>query len=89
MYLHYMILHIYAMSVIIAQEVNQMNSDKFEKSFNDFLEREEYDEAENALFAIARSAFTAGWLAAGGEPLKPKALFELMRKADKDNSSDK
>lgn len=46
------ILHLYAMSVIIAQEVNQMNSDKFEKAFNDFLERKEYDEAENALFTL-------------------------------------
>lgn len=87
--MHYIILHLYAMSVIIAQEVNQMNSDKFEKAFNDFLERKEYDEAENALFTIVRAAFTAGWLAAGGEPLKPQALFELMRKTDKDNSTDK
>ncbi len=57
-----------------------MNSDNFEKAFNDFLERKEYDEAENALFEIVRAAFMAGWLAAGGEPLKPQKLFELMHK---------
>ncbi len=57
-----------------------MNSDNFEKAFNDFLERKEYDTAENALFEIVRAAFTAGWQAAGGEPLKPQKLFELMHK---------
>ena len=57
-----------------------MNSDNFEKAFNDFLERKEYDEAENALFAVVRAAFTAGWLAAGGEALKPQKLFELLQR---------
>lgn len=60
-----------------------MKSDDFEKAFNDFLERKEYDNAENALFGITRAAFTAGWLAAGGEVFKPKKIFELTRESDK------
>jgi len=63
-----------------------LNSDTYEKAFNDFLERREYDEAENALFEIVRTAFAAGWLAAGGDPLKPQKLFELLHKTDTDKS---
>lgn len=39
----------------------------FEKAFSDFIDRKEYDEAEEALFLIIRAAFKAGWIAAGGE----------------------
>ena len=63
-----------------------MKSDDFEQAFNDFLERKEYDEAENALFGIVRIAFAAGWLGAGGEALKPQKLFELLHKTDTDKS---
>ena len=59
-----------------------MNSDGFEKAFNDFLERKEYDQAENALFEMVRISFAAGWLAAGGDALKPQKLFELLGKSD-------
>ena len=45
----------------------QMLSNDFEKAFGDFLDRREYDQAENALFAMVRIAFLAGWKAAGGE----------------------
>ena len=51
----------------------------FEKDFGDFLDRREYDQAENALFAIVRIAFRAGWLAAGGEPPQPQPVLELHR----------
>ena len=44
-----------------------MHSNDFEYAFSEFLDRREYDEAENALFAIVRAAFAAGWKAAGGE----------------------
>ena len=47
--------------------------------FSSFLERKEYDEAESALFAMVRTAFLAGWKAAGGEPPSPQKLFELIR----------
>lgn len=39
----------------------------FETAFSDFIDRREYDQAENALFAMVRIAFLAGWNAAGGQ----------------------
>jgi len=51
----------------------------FEKAFSDFLDRREYDSAESALFSMARIAFTAGWLAACGNPPKPQKVVELVR----------
>lgn len=66
-----------------------MNSDSFERAFNDFLERKEYDEAENALFMIVRTAFAAGWLAAGGDALKPQVLFEIFDKGRNTPITDK
>ena len=56
-----------------------MMSNDFEEAFSNFLERREYDEAENALFAMVRIAFLAGWKAAGGEPPTPQKVFELIR----------
>ena len=53
-----------------------MNND-FEGAFDKFLERREYDEAENALFSIIRAAFLAGWKSAGGEPPMPQKIIEL------------
>lgn len=47
-----------------------MHSNEFEDAFANFIDRREYDEAESALFAIVRSAFLAGWLAAGGRRAK-------------------
>ncbi len=56
-----------------------MTSDEFEKAFDYFLYRQEYDEAESALFAIVRAAFLAGWESAGGKPPKPQKVIELYR----------
>jgi len=50
----------------------------FEKSFGDFIDRREYDQAENALFSMVRIAFKAGWLAAGGNPPAPQKVVELI-----------
>lgn len=55
-----------------------MHSNDFEHAFSDFIDRREYDEAENALFAIVRIAFEAGWRAAGGAPPQPHRIFELL-----------
>jgi len=52
----------------------------FEKAFGDFLDRREDDQAENALFAMVRIAFVAGWKAAGGNPPKPQKILELKHK---------
>ena len=47
-----------------------MRSNDFEAAFAAFLDRHEYDEAENYLFSMVRLAFAAGWKAAGGEPFQ-------------------
>ena len=41
-----------------------MYTNEFEEAFSNFLDRDEYDEAENYLFSMVRLAFSAGWLAA-------------------------
>lgn len=61
-----------------------MMSNDFEEAFSNFLERREYDEASNALFAMVRIAFLAGWKAAGGEPPTPQKIFELIHCGDTD-----
>jgi hypothetical protein len=61
-----------------------MMSNDFEKAFGDFLDRREYDQAENALFAMVRIAFLAGWKAAGGNPPPPQRVIRLMHKEDID-----
>ena len=55
-----------------------MNTNEFEEAFSNFLERREYDEAENYLFSMIRLAFSAGWQAAGGTPPKAERIFEVM-----------
>ena len=42
-------------------------SDAFEKSFSDFLDSSQYDQAAEALFSMVRIAYIAGWKAAGGD----------------------
>lgn len=34
-----------------------MQTNQFEQAFSDFLDRHEYDQAENALFSMVRIAF--------------------------------
>lgn len=62
-----------------------MQSDEFEFTFSNFLDRREYDEAESALFSIVRAAFLAGWEAAGGKHPEPQPIFRLIEKTDSDN----
>jgi hypothetical protein len=59
-----------------------MQTTDFEQAFGDFLDRREYDQAENALFAMVRIAFLAGWKAAGGDPPQPQKIVQLMHKDD-------
>ncbi len=61
-----------------------MHNNDFEKAFSDFLDRREYDQAENALYAMVRIAFIAGWRAAGGDPPKPQKIFQIIHKEDID-----
>lgn len=53
--------------------------DKFELAFSNFLERQEYDEAEAALFAIVRAAFLAGWQAAGGTVPEMQNVAKILK----------
>lgn len=64
-----------------------MMSNSFEKAFGDFLDRREYDQAENALFAMVRISFLAGWKAAGGNPPQPQKIVQIMHKEDIDPSA--
>jgi len=59
----------------------------FEKAFSDFIDRREYDGAQSALFSMVRIAFTAGWLAAGGNPPKPQKVVELYEIPPKDKEN--
>jgi len=59
-----------------------MHTNGFEKAFGDFLDRREYDQAQNALFSMVRISFAAGWLAAGGELPAPQKIFEIVRSAE-------
>ena len=56
----------------------QMYSNELEEAFSAFLERHEYDEAENYLYSMIRLSFVAGWRAAGGDPPKAERLFEVI-----------
>lgn len=58
-----------------------MQSNEFEDAFANFIDRREYDKAENALFAVVRSSFMAGWLAAGGQALPMQPVIMLVRQA--------
>ena len=71
-------LNIAEYSAIMKPEVNFMD-DKFELAFSNFLERQEYDEAEAALFAIVRAAFLAGWQAAGGTVPEMQNVAKILK----------
>jgi len=62
-----------------------MNSNCLEKAFSDFIDRREYDQAENALFEIVHTAFKAGWLAAGGEAPESQNVFKIIGKENADH----
>ncbi|MDR1628938.1 MAG: hypothetical protein LBS36_01805 [Oscillospiraceae bacterium] len=57
-----------------------MESNSFEKAFADFIDRREYDKAQNALFDMVRISFKAGWQAGGGNSPEPQPVIELVPK---------
>ena len=57
-----------------------MKSETFEKAFSDFIDRREYDKAQNALFDMVRISFKAGWQAAGGKPPEPQPVIRIAPK---------
>ena len=44
----------------------------------DLSENAEYDAAKEAVFAVTRAAFLAGWLAAGGDAPQEERLFQVL-----------
>ena len=59
-----------------------------EEAFGEFIDHSEYDEAENALFSIIRTAFKAGWSAAMSEASEPQMIdfvpsFKVIPKKNK------
>lgn len=60
----------------------------FERAFSDFLESRTYDDAENALFALSRASFEAGWKAAGGQPTAPDNILRLVPDKTKPDNAD-
>ena len=61
-------------------KISLLTPSDYEASFDSFLERSEYDNAENMIFALVRAAYKAGWCSAGGEPPQPKPLLQLLDK---------
>lgn len=61
-----------------------MPSDEFEQCFSDFIDRREYDDAQNAFFSVVRSSFKAGWESAGGKPPPAQPVIRFAPKAPKD-----
>lgn len=59
----------------------------FEKAFGDFIDRRDYDDAENALFSIVRICFQAGWMAAGGDPPRAHRVFQIYKRPKIDMQS--
>lgn len=60
-----------------------MDKQDFEKCFSDYIDRREYDEAQNALFSVVRSSFKAGWESAGGNPPSAQPAIQFTPKKPK------
>lgn len=52
-----------------------MEKQDFEKCFSDYIDRREYDEAQNALFSAVRSSFKAGGNPRSPPPVQPAIQF--------------
>ena len=52
-----------------------MYTNEFEEAFSSFLERHEYDEAENYLFLMVRLAFPPGGRPPGARRPRPSACL--------------
>ena len=46
-----------------------MNEIEFDKALSEFLNDEQYEKTNDALFELIRAAFTAGWKAALGSDI--------------------
>lgn len=59
-----------------------MQKDTLEQAFDEFLEREEYDAAQAAVFSLVRAAFLAGWKARESQPPAQIILLRNRENAD-------
>ena len=55
-------------------------TDEFEQAFGNYLEQSAYDDAEESLFSMIRSAFIAGWKAAGGNEREVSNVVQFVRR---------
>ena len=46
-----------------------MNEVEFDQAFSEFLDDEQYEKTNDALFELIQAAFTAGWKAALGSDI--------------------
>ncbi len=53
-------------------------ANNFEQAFSEFIDLNEYEQVENALFSVVRSAFKAGWSATGRDILEPGDVMESI-----------
>ena len=59
-------------------DIQTMNQTQFDRAWAEFLQKPEYDAAKEAVFAVTRAAFLAGWLAAGGDAPQEERLFQVL-----------
>jgi hypothetical protein len=55
----------------------------FDKAFDEFLECDEYDNAQKTMFDLVRLAFKTGWETSGGSPANPPPNVKLLPKKPK------
>lgn len=55
------------LNILKGEEIS-LNTNEFEIKFEKFIDGQDYENVELALFYLIRLAFTAGWTAAGGVP---------------------
>ena len=53
-----------------------MYDDEFERLFSDFIDGDEYDKADAAVFDLVRAAFKAGYLAASARSYRTENTSE-------------
>ncbi|MGI5848494.1 MAG: hypothetical protein ACOX8Q_00250 [Christensenellales bacterium] len=57
-----------------------MGKQDFEKAFSDFIDGNEYDEAQSSMFKMVRISCQAGWESAGGNRPSPQPVTHLALK---------
>lgn len=61
-----------------------MHTNDFEGALDRFLNSREYDRFEEAVYQFARTAFEAGWKAAGGVEPDSEKIIDVLNKSIED-----